>query len=65
MPGFDGSGPAGGGPMTGWGRGYCVQPVSGAEGISPRAGRRRVRPRGRVRLGLGFGQGRGCGRRWW
>ena len=23
MPGFDGSGPAGGGPMTGGARGYC------------------------------------------
>jgi hypothetical protein len=23
MPGFNGTGPAGAGPMTGWGRGYC------------------------------------------
>lgn len=23
MPGFDGTGPAGGGAMSGWGRGYC------------------------------------------
>ncbi|HBF43905.1 MAG TPA: hypothetical protein DDW42_09840 [Desulfobacteraceae bacterium] len=23
MPGFNGSGPAGMGPMTGWGQGYC------------------------------------------
>ena len=23
MPGFDGTGPAGGGTMTGWGRGFC------------------------------------------
>jgi len=23
MPAFDGTGPAGMGPMTGWGRGYC------------------------------------------
>jgi hypothetical protein len=23
MPGFDGTGPAGTGPMTGWGRGFC------------------------------------------
>lgn len=23
MPGFNGTGPAGMGPMTGWGRGYC------------------------------------------
>jgi len=26
MPGFDGTGPAGQGPMTGGGRGFCVQP---------------------------------------
>ncbi|NLJ49529.1 MAG: DUF5320 domain-containing protein [Candidatus Atribacteria bacterium] len=24
MPGLDGTGPLGLGPMTGWGRGYCV-----------------------------------------
>jgi hypothetical protein len=24
MPGFDGTGPMGMGPMTGWGRGYCA-----------------------------------------
>ena len=28
MPGFDGTGPAGQGPMTGGGRGFCAQPVS-------------------------------------
>ena len=47
MPGFDGTGPAGMGPMTGGGRGACVTPA-----IS-------VRPnffRGR---GLGRGMGRG------
>lgn len=26
MPGFDGTGPQGSGPMTGGGRGYCVMP---------------------------------------
>ena len=26
MPGYDGSGPRGTGPMTGGGRGYCVVP---------------------------------------
>ncbi|MGC8863721.1 MAG: DUF5320 domain-containing protein [Armatimonadota bacterium] len=26
MPGFDGTGPAGQGPMTGGGRGFCVLP---------------------------------------
>jgi hypothetical protein len=28
MPGFDGTGPRGMGPMTGWGRGFCVVPIS-------------------------------------
>ena len=27
MPGFDGTGPAGQGPLTGGGRGFCVVPV--------------------------------------
>ncbi|MDD5254505.1 MAG: DUF5320 domain-containing protein [Candidatus Omnitrophica bacterium] len=31
MPGFDGTGPMGQGPMTGGGRGYCAMPIS-AEG---------------------------------
>ncbi|MDD4909655.1 MAG: DUF5320 domain-containing protein [Candidatus Omnitrophica bacterium] len=29
MPGFDGTGPQGAGPMTGGGRGYCAFPLSG------------------------------------
>lgn len=29
MPGFDGTGPQGQGPMTGGGRGYCAVPLSG------------------------------------
>lgn len=29
MPGFDGSGPRGEGPMTGCGEGYCVMVLSG------------------------------------
>ncbi|NMD43718.1 MAG: DUF5320 domain-containing protein [Firmicutes bacterium] len=65
MPGFDGSGPEGGGPMSGRGRGYCAQPQPRAGGILPQAGRRRVRPRGRIGLGFGLGMGRGRGRRWW
>lgn len=28
MPGFDGTGPAGMGPMTGRGRGFCVVPLN-------------------------------------
>lgn len=26
MPGFNGIGPVGFGPMTGWGRGFCIEP---------------------------------------
>lgn len=54
MPGFDGTGPWGMGPMTGGGRGFC----------SP-AGFGRARGAGR-RLGLGRarGMGRGFGSRW-
>ena len=29
MPGFDGTGPCGRGPMTGGGRGYCAVPQPG------------------------------------
>jgi len=49
MPGFDGSGPAGGGPMTGGGRGYC------SAGGSYRLGR----SWSRRSVGSGFGRGRG------
>ncbi len=31
MPGFDGTGPRGLGPMTGGCRGYCVLPVKGPD----------------------------------
>jgi hypothetical protein len=31
MPNHDGTGPDGKGPMTGWGRGNCVVPISGSE----------------------------------
>ncbi|OGX17910.1 MAG: hypothetical protein A3K83_07960 [Omnitrophica WOR_2 bacterium RBG_13_44_8b] len=51
MPGFDGTGPMGMGPMTGGGRGFCVAPVSG---IRPGAFGRRF-----------FGRGGGRGRRRW
>ena len=30
MPGFDGTGPAGQGPLTGGGRGFCAVPVGSA-----------------------------------
>ena len=48
MPGFDRTGPAGMGPMTGWGRGLCTP-----------HGRRAGRPA----FGPGFGWG-GPGRGW-
>ena len=32
MPGFDGTGPRGMGPMTGGGRGYCAVPPAGSSG---------------------------------
>jgi hypothetical protein len=50
MPGFDGTGPWGGGPMTGGGRGYCAAPLRGR----PRYG-----------LGGGFGRSRGWRHRFW
>ena len=49
MPGFDGTGPMGQGPMTGGGRGYC----SPAAGYVPRYG-----------MGFGYGRGMGRGRAW-
>lgn len=51
MPGFDGTGPNGLGPMTGGGRGMC----SGA-GLGRRGGRGRGMGRG---LGRGYRGGRG------
>lgn len=48
MPGFDGTGPRGMGPMTGGGRGFCVAPVAGI----------RTRPFGRRFFGRGGGRGR-------
>ena len=55
MPGFDGAGPAGGGPMTGWGRGYCNPKGSFGFGRSwPRRG-----------IGFGYGRGRGYRHMFW
>ncbi len=55
MPGFDGTGPQGLGPMTGGARGYCAQPVE--RGWS--------RPFGRRFFGRGAGRGGGRGWRNW
>ena len=49
MPGGDGTGPMGMGPMTGGGRGFCVAPADGL----------RTRPFGRRFFGRGGGRGRG------
>lgn len=54
MPGFDGTGPNGQGPMTGGARGYCALPA-GQTAAAPIAG-------ARVGRGLGLGYGRGLGR---
>lgn len=56
MPGRDGTGPRGLGPMTGGGRGFCAMPVVG---MGPRFGRRFFgrgggRVRGWARAGYGF-----------
>ena len=53
MPGFDGTGPRGLGPMTGGGRGFCNPYMGGMR--TPFMGRG---------FGRGFGMGRGMGR-WW
>ena len=56
MPRFDGTGPAGMGPMTGWGRGIC-NPSQTAYGPAPAWGPG-YRGSG---YGQGFGRGRGFG----
>ncbi|WP_292522031.1 DUF5320 domain-containing protein [Methanoculleus sp.] len=62
MPGFDGTGPAGRGPMTGGRRGRCVSPLTpGAEGESPAPVLRGV-GRGGIPWGCGRGFGRARGR---
>jgi len=35
MPGFDGTGPRGAGPLTGGGRGYCAVVLPPAPGVAP------------------------------
>jgi hypothetical protein len=75
MPGFNGTGPAGMGPMTGWGRGYCnpsrtaygpatawgpgYRSLNYGQGFGRAQGFGRGRSFGR---GRGFGRGQGYGR---
>ena len=58
MPGFDGTGPRGEGPMTGGARGYCSQ--GDAPVYERRYGMGRGRGAGRG-FGTGFGRGQGYG----
>jgi len=57
MPGFDGTGPAGAGPMTGWGMGPCGHGAGAA--YARFYGRGMGFGRG---MGMRFGRGHGCGR---
>ncbi|HAA34099.1 MAG TPA: hypothetical protein DCD97_02175 [Firmicutes bacterium] len=69
MPGYDGTGPMGAGPMTGWGRGFCFSPVQGTTPYLPFYGRPVYGYGfGRPRMGLGLRRGwggRGRGRWCW
>jgi hypothetical protein len=68
MPGFDGTGPMGRGPMTGWRMGYCVpgQAAPAPEGASVQTPvREPVPPMPERGIIYGVGRGglpRGCGR---
>jgi len=62
MPGFDGTGPWGAGPMTGGGRGFCNTAGAGRGWFGRGGGRGYGRGYGR---GRGFGFGRGFGWRAW
>ncbi len=67
MPGFDGTGPLGYGPMTGGGRGYCVTylgPYDSRAWVGWGIGRRRAFFGGGGRGWFGRGGGRGW-RNWY
>jgi hypothetical protein len=73
MPGFDGTGPGGQGPLTGGGRGYCVVaapdarrrlPFRGFAGLAGRPIGGFARFAGKPRLGLGLRRGRRGRGRW-
>lgn len=60
MPGRDGTGPQGAGPMTGWGMGNCAVPLEQDASFSPQFSRGLGRGFGRgFRRGYGPGYGRG------
>jgi hypothetical protein len=66
MPGFDGTGPTGMGPMTGGGRGFCARPLGTygptygyAMGYTPYSGYGGYPSYGRSFYGPIFGAGRG------
>ena len=73
MPGFDGTGPGGAGPLTGGARGYCAvtlpepgvgRPAMGYAGLAGRPIGGLAPTLGRPRLGMRLGgRGRGRGRR--
>lgn len=67
MPGFDGTGPRGAGPMTGGGRGLCAYPAYGMQpfyGANYGMPARSLRSVGFGRsMGMGRGRGMGMGRR--
>lgn len=77
MPGFDGTGPFGQGPMTGRGNGYCVVPVNYVNYPNPTrnypiptplyyANLWHGVPRRRLYARTGWRSGRGFGGgRWW
>ncbi len=59
MPGFDGTGPYGGGPQTGWGYGYCGPQNTGDKDDKNQENPPR-RPSG-YRAGQAYGYGYGYG----
>ena len=71
MPGFDGTGPRGQGPLTGRGEGYCAVRIpdfgqvpygyAGLQGTPVRGARFARWPRPATWLGRAFGRGRGRG----
>lgn len=65
MPGMDGTGPMGQGPMTGGGRGLCVVPLPAGAPAYGYLGAVRGVGRGGFPWGGGRGRTWGGGRGWW